>query len=44
MRHPIYELQLRMSRPLLEPEERDDAVDVDCQQRPVSHGGEVYQR
>jgi hypothetical protein len=28
VRHPIYELQLRMSRPLLEPEERDDAVDV----------------
>jgi hypothetical protein len=29
MRHPVDQLQLRMSRPLLEPEEADDAVDVD---------------
>ena len=29
VRHPVDQLQLRMSRPLLEPEERDDAVDVD---------------
>jgi hypothetical protein len=33
MRHPIHKLQLRMSRPLLEPEERDDAVDIDGKKR-----------
>jgi hypothetical protein len=29
VRHPVDELELRVRRPLLEPEERDDAVDVD---------------
>jgi hypothetical protein len=29
MRNPVHKLQLGISRPLLEPEKRDDAVDVD---------------
>jgi hypothetical protein len=29
VRNPVDQLQLRMRRPLLEPEEADDAVDVD---------------
>jgi hypothetical protein len=29
VRDPVDQLQLRMRRPLLEPEQRDDAVDVD---------------
>jgi len=29
VRNPVDQLQLRMRRPLLEPEQRDDAVDVD---------------
>jgi len=29
VRHPVDELQLRVRRPLLEAEQRDDAVDVD---------------
>jgi hypothetical protein len=33
VRHPIDQLQQRASRLLLEPEEADDAVDVDGQQR-----------
>jgi hypothetical protein len=40
VRHPIDQLQVRLLRSLLEPEEADDAVDVDRQQRP----GRVYQR
>ena len=31
VRDPIDQLKLRMRRPLLEPEERDNAVDVDRQ-------------
>ena len=31
MRYPINKLQLRMSRPLLEPEKRDNTVDIDGQ-------------
>jgi hypothetical protein len=33
MRHPIDQLKLRMRRPLLPPEQADDAVDVDGQER-----------
>jgi hypothetical protein len=29
VRYPVDQLQLRAGRPLLEPEEADDAVDVD---------------
>jgi hypothetical protein len=36
----VDQLQVGVRRPLLEPEEADDAVDVDRQQRP----GVLYQR
>jgi hypothetical protein len=41
VRNPVDQLQQRVRRPLLEPEERDDAVDVDGQQ---GLGGRNYQR
>jgi hypothetical protein len=40
VRYPVHQLQLGLRRPLLEPEEADDAVDVDREQRP----GWIYQR
>jgi hypothetical protein len=40
VRHAVDELQVRMSRSLLEAEEADNPVDVDRQQRSV----QLYQR
>ncbi|HVD39624.1 MAG TPA: hypothetical protein VNC16_01285, partial [Solirubrobacterales bacterium] len=39
MRNPIYQLHLRVLWSLLKPEETDDPINIDCQQRLVEGRG-----